>query len=91
MAKKPCKEAQEHYSRVAELGCIICGRPAELHHLTGAGMGLKSHWSEVIPLCPEHHRTGKDAVHAGKKSFEAKFGTQRELLEIVRSRLNVYK
>lgn len=39
----------------------------------------------VIPLCHAHHRTGGYgvAIHAGRKSWEEKFGTEAELLSQV--------
>lgn len=63
------------------MGCVICERPAHVHHLTGAGMGLKS--KDKIPLCPEHHQHGGYgvAIHAGEQAFEKNFGTQQELLK----------
>lgn len=72
-------------SRVAELGCMICKRPAQLHHPTGAGWGLRSSHMDVIPLCFDHHSEQTTlpfgySVHKGTKSFEARFGTQEELL-----------
>ena len=88
MSKKlPTKAEKKHMARVAALGCIICGAPAEIHHLTGAGIGLRS--QDVIPLCPAHHRLGGYgvAVHAGTKTFEENFGTQQELLEKTKRRL----
>lgn len=81
MAKKPPTKAEsDHMDAVAELGCIICHRPAEVHHLPGHGMRA-SHF-HTIPLCPDHHRNGNIgvAVHSGRKSFEANFGTEGELL-----------
>lgn len=75
---------------VANLGCIACRvkfqvfSPAEVHHLRqDTGMGRKS--EEKIGLCALHHRLGGIGVafHAGKKSFEANFGTQQELYEKV--------
>jgi len=62
-----------------EHGCVICRRPAELHHLPKLGMGLKG--EKMIPLCPEHHRLGGRgvAVHAGRKSFEKNFGSEEDL------------
>ena len=68
--------------RVADLGCIICRRPAEIHHLR-AGMGMGQRSADVIPLCPEHHRTGGHGVafHAGRKTWETQFGTETELLQ----------
>jgi hypothetical protein len=79
-------------SRVAELGCIICGSPAELHHpRTGQGMGQRASNFDVIPLCFQHHRGGKHGVayHSGRKAFEANFGTEEQLLQKVKQRLDV--
>jgi len=77
--KRPANKAErEHLAAVAELGCIICGRPAECHHI--AGHGVRASHYETIPLCPDHHRNSADAVHSGRRSFEAKYGTERELL-----------
>ena len=78
------KAEKEHLNRVAELGCIICGSPAEIHHIrAGVGMGRRSSNYEAIPLCHVHHRTGGYGVayHAGRKGFENNFGTECELLE----------
>ena len=76
------KAERLYFNKVAELGCMVCKMPAEIHHLrTDAGMGMKS--KEVIPLCPLHHRNGGHGVsiHAGRLAFEANFGTEIELLE----------
>lgn len=44
--------------------CIVCGRPAELHHIFGGpNRKLSTEDGLIIPLCPEHHRTGRNAVH----------------------------
>lgn len=44
--------------------CIICGAPAERHHIFGGADRKKSTEDGLIlPLCPEHHRDGKNAVH----------------------------
>ena len=80
---------------VAELGCIICRNnghldsPAEIHHIGNGTMGKRANNREVIPLCHIHHRTGNNgiAVHAGRKSFEANFGTEQELLAQTRDLL----
>jgi hypothetical protein len=86
-----------HLGKVAALGCICplpnrfglqrCEAPAEIHHILNGTMGRKASNYEVIPLCPHHHRQGPfgEAVHNGTKTFEAKYGTQGELLEVVRS------
>jgi len=77
--KKPATKAgRDHMGEVAALGCLICHRPAEVHHI--AGHGMRASAFETIPLCPDHHRNGNDCVHAGRRTFEAQFGTERELL-----------
>jgi len=84
------KLEKQHLAKVAELGCIICKSPAEIHHpRKGAGMGQKSSHFDAIPLCHVHHRTGGHgiALHAGQKTFEANFGTEMELLERVKAML----
>jgi hypothetical protein len=82
------KQEQEHMSMVADLGCIICRKmgypnsPAELHHIKDKrGMSKKASHFEVIPLCPNHHRNGKEAYHYSPKSFTEKWGEQKILLE----------
>jgi hypothetical protein len=83
------KQSRIHLALVAAMPCIVCGsRPVEVHHLrNGYGMGQRASDLETIPLCPAHHRTGPDAFHAGPRSFEARFGTERELLARTRARL----
>lgn len=92
------KKERDHMSAVAEIGCIACltafaiNTPyVELHHIGNGATGKKSSNFEVIPLCPEHHRLGGYgvAIHAGKKSFQAKYGTEQELLEKTLKLLNV--
>jgi hypothetical protein len=81
--------ARAYLNQVAELGCIVCrglgfwGTPAEIHHIrAGQGMGQRASNTEVLPLCHHHHRTGGHgvALHAGQKTWEAAYGTERELL-----------
>ena len=85
------KDEDEHLTKVAALGCILChrlgnpGTPAEVHHIrTGIGAGRRASHFQTIGLCPLHHRTGQDAIHVlGRKAFESKFGvTELELLEL---------
>lgn len=91
------KDEKRHMSKVAELGCIVCRRegygisPAELHHpRANAGMGQRASNFDVIPLCPAHHRIGGHgiAIHAGQKTFEARYGTEAELLEATNALLS---
>ena len=90
--RTPTKAEKEHMQKVRALGCIACivkgyTAPYEVpeeyvavHHIEGKTKPeahLKS-----IGLCPEHHQHGKEAVHGHKKAFNAKFGTEYELLEL---------
>ena len=45
--------------------CVVCGarRGIEAAHTGPHGLGQKSPDSSAIPLCSNHHRTGKDSYH----------------------------
>ncbi|WP_205923044.1 MULTISPECIES: Ref family recombination enhancement nuclease [Rhizobium] len=92
---------RQHLSRVAALGCIVvfpdsgerCCSPAEIHHpRDGQGMGQRADHSQAIPLCFNHH-SGQSplpyghAIHKGMKTFEARYGTEAELLARTRELL----
>jgi len=85
------KAEKEHMRRVAELGCIICGQPAELHHINNSTMGKRSSNYEVIPLCHIHHRNGGFgiAIHAGLRTWQENHGYEKDLLEEVKKRLEL--
>ena len=80
----------KRFDLLSQLGCCICGRPPQIHHLTGIkykGMGQKADDKYTIPLCMDHH-TGAEGIHTlGKRPWEAKYGTQEELLEQTEQRL----
>lgn len=89
MSNSKSKVEKLHLSRVAELRCIVCRNeglgdsPAEIHHCSsGTGMSVRADNFHVIPLCHTHHRTGGHgvAIHAGRQSWENKYGTETELL-----------
>lgn len=85
------KAESDHIAKVVALGCICCsnigieGSPSEAHHINSGAMGKKSSHKHVIPLCHRHHRTGGYgiAVHAGKKEWERRHGTEIQLLKEV--------
>lgn len=80
---RPTKDEREHKGRVAQMSCIVSGmRPVEVHHKTGAGMGLRASDWEVMPLTKYRHTAGPygECVHRGTRTFEEKFGTQEELI-----------
>ena len=71
------KAEKEHLRRVAEMGCYVCSRPAEIHHIRHqTGLAMRSSHYETIPLCEIHHRLGKVSVHLGKKEFVKRYGTE---------------
>jgi hypothetical protein len=80
-------EDPEWLDRVRDLPCCICGQapPSEAHHLRGVevGTGKKAGDHSTIPLCLDHHRTGRMGIafHAGPRIWEAAFGTQKEHLQ----------
>lgn len=90
------KAERDHMGAVAALGCVVCRNlgfgetPAEVHHIGNGTLGKKASNFETIPLCEVHHRNGGHgvAVHAGRKTFEARYGTERELLEQTRRELD---
>jgi len=83
-------------SAICEMGCIVCLEemglysPAVPHHMDGKtkeGAHFKT-----IPLCYQHHQSGRygtDCVsrHPYKAQFEKIYGTEQELLEKTRARL----
>jgi len=92
--RKNLTQAESDYlDRIAGQGCCACrfvlgyhDTPAEIHHIRdGQGGAQRAPTYETLPLCPLHHRTGGHGVafHGGKKTWQAKFGTERELLEKV--------
>ena len=90
MKKRATAEERRHMALVASLGCIACRQEsplslaaAELHHVRSrAGAGQRAKHDEVIPLCPDHHRTGGYGIafHAGPKIWQETYGTEEQLL-----------
>jgi len=87
------KAEQRHKDAVARLGCIVCRNlgkghsPAEIHHVRfNQGLSQRASDFEVLPLCYLHHNAGIHGVsfHAGRRTWEAEYGTEAELLEQVR-------
>ena len=80
MKKAATKAERDHMGKVAELGCIICLMPAQVHHV--ANQGVRASHYQTIPLCGFHHLDGGfgDAIHQGRRTWEARHGTEKELL-----------
>ena len=83
--KSKSKEITKRFNSIAEMGCVICGAPTEIHHCLGAkfgsGKGMKAGDEKTFGLCYPHHR-GEDGIHRGVESWEAKYGTQETHLEL---------
>ena len=74
---------------ILQLGCIVCMRerlgqsPAEVHHMLRGGRRLGHMHS--IPLCYQHHRSGRDDAEVtsrdhNQRRFEARYGAENALL-----------
>lgn len=88
MSRPANAKERRHMQKVAELGCIICGAPAQIHHAKTHMGGGRDHL-QVIPLCVNHHNAGiyGTSFHAGKRVWEDKFGMEDDLLAEVAMRL----
>jgi hypothetical protein len=55
-------EDPRYLAWVRTLPCSVpdCRAPSEAHHITGAGMSLRSHDHDTMPLCRWHHATFHD-------------------------------
>ncbi|CAB4136999.1 hypothetical protein UFOVP315_34 [uncultured Caudovirales phage] len=61
-----------------------------MHHLSGAGMGLKSTDFETIPLCEAHHLFGPHSIEEmGSRAWEQMHGSQRDALMATRVQLAI--
>jgi Recombination enhancement, RecA-dependent nuclease len=78
---------------VSSLGCVACRNagygttPAEIHHVrTGSGMAQRAAHTQVLPLCPRHHRACyPPGFHAAPKSWQVEHGSEETLLaQVVR-------
>lgn len=72
-AYKAIPRDRDHMARIAARGCLICGAPAQAHHvdtLTPKNAGPKVSDYLTAPLCPTHH-TGdqNDCAHNGERAF----------------------
>jgi hypothetical protein len=65
----PTAEEQRHMDRIRAIGCLVCGRPATIHHVSGSingGRISRSH-KRTAPICAVHHQI----QHGPRESVEA--------------------
>ena len=78
---------------ISEIGCLICGKPPQIHHLKGhefgTGKGKRAADYLTIGLCREHH-TGNDGYHHSPYDFSQKYGIQADLLDQQDSAIDDY-
>jgi len=93
--------AKQHLERVGSMGCIVCineGRgptPADVHHILDIKTNKRIDHYHTLPLCFSHHRAGINnriaiSRHNHLRAFEARYGTELELLTQVLKRLAVH-
>lgn len=90
---------KKYWGLVAALGCVICGAPAQIHHVHGGSMigrgvdrgGAQktSDWL-VIPICHVHH-VGDAGIdnNVGVRTWEERYGLQALFVDEVGRRLGV--
>lgn len=93
--RTPNKAEAEWMDKIVAYGCVACridghfSRPA-VHHILRGGVRLGHLFT--IPLCDPGHHQGGGAIglvsrHPWKARFEARYGTELELLEKMRKEL----
>lgn len=77
-----------HWDRLASLGCIACriegklNRHLSIHHTDGRTK--PGCHQKVLPLCGPHHQDDGTAlaIHPWKARFEARYGSQQQLMDL---------
>ena len=85
---------RRHKDAVAALGCLICGRPASIHHVSrgrrrpGDDTRLGRDDRYVLPLCdPGCHKDSGHGLHDELQTWVAEHGTEAWWLDEVDRRL----
>ena len=94
-SKTPTKAERDWLEAARAFGCIACriddvDSMANMHHIVSGNRRMGHLFS--IPLCYEHHQGGGKrvpSVHMTKRSFVARYGTELELLESVKSAMGL--
>ncbi len=94
--RTPTKDEAEWMGKIVAHGCVACwidfgrGVAPAVHHILRGGVRLGHLFT--LPLCdPGHHQNGAQfgmvSRHPWRKRFEARYGTEIELLEKLRKEL----
>ena len=97
-SKSATKIEREWMDRITEHGCIACRldgnhRPAAVHHIVSGNRRMGHLFS--LPLCdPGHHQGGQQfgmiSLHPWKARFVARYGTELELLAMLKVELGYF-
>jgi len=98
-SRKATKEEKEWLDSIENFGCIVCANegfgytPSAIHHIDGK-VKPDCHF-KTLPLCGLHHQGENDTKkytprHPWKKRFEARYGTESELLNQVKRLVEGY-
>lgn len=97
--RAPTAAERAFMDKIASLGCLACAKDGvvnpwiSLHHI--AGRTAPNAHLLVLPLCAEHHQhddsdpRGRVGVHPFKAKFEARYGSQIELLAEAKQKLGI--
>jgi hypothetical protein len=86
-------KSKRHIARIKELPCVACLQMGyttygvDAHHILSGGRRIDDY--HCLPLCRDHHRGGMNdslcvSRHPWRREFEARYGTEERLLEIVK-------
>ena len=84
----PTKKEQAWMDWIVRHGCAICRSPALVHHMLQGGRRMDH--LHTIPLCYQHHQSGRDdeiatSRHPWKSRWEQRYHTtEREILTRLR-------
>ena len=91
--RTPTKEERAWMDAITALGCIAClieGRervPGAVHHILRGGHRI-GHLHTICLCDPGHHQNGQPmgliSRHPWKAQFEARYGTEAELLDLTK-------
>jgi hypothetical protein len=67
---QPPERNEKYLAFIRRFPCVVCGewRRIEAAHFGPHGIGQKASDKLTLPLCQEHHRTGKHAYHKMRPS-----------------------
>ena len=89
---------EQWFQALQDLGCIVClnemniRSEPDIHHIHRNNRRVDDF--HTIPLCPSHHRFGINNAtavsrHPWKREFEKRYGTEWELFEQTKQRVEV--